>query len=334
MSSGTGFRQYCKSIRRAGEATVTDIDMVGDTAMTAKPRHSVVLPCLAAAGAAVLMPVAPRPAYAVDEIQLYNAEIAEIGQWTVEQHLNYTFNGRREPDFPGGFAPNHSLNGTPEFAYGMTDWWELGFYIPWAVDGNGQLLSNGVKLRTLFVTPNAAEKSFFYGINFEFDFQTPKFAPTLFGMEIRPILGWRNPQWEFIVNPIFDLSFGSTGLIDFVPAARLARNLGNDVFVGVEYYGDLGQPGSFANPNQQEHQLFAVTDFKVGKFDIDLGLGYGLTPGSDRLVAKAIVGYAFPVPGKDEGSGDHATRAPLTMRSTMRQTSSAQMLSDPFSGMR
>lgn len=135
-------------------------------------------------------------------------------------------------------------------------------------------------------------------------------------------------------HPIFDLSFGSTGIIDFVPAARLARNLGNDIFLGVEYYGDLGQPGSFPSPNQQEHQLFAVTDFKIGKFDIDLRIGYGLTPGSDRFVAKAIVGYAFPVPGKDEGSGDRSTREPLTMRSTLHQASSAQILSDPFSGMR
>ncbi len=275
-----------------------------------------------------------RAARAVDEIQVYNAEIAEVGQWTVQQHLNYTFNGRKQPDFPGGFAPNHSLNGTPEFAYGMTDWWELGFYVPFAVDGEGRFLSNGAKLRTLFVTPNAAEKNFFYGINFEFDFQTPPFAPTTFGMEIRPIIGWRNPQWEFILNPIFDLSFGSLGQIDFVPAARLARNLGNDFFLGVEYYGDLGQPGSLFSPEQQQHQLFAVTDFKVGKFDIDLGIGYGLTPGSDRLVAKAIFGYAFPVAGTDQSAAAAATRAPLTTRSALRSTSISQTAIDPFSGMR
>jgi hypothetical protein len=58
--------------------------------------------------------------------------------------------------------------------------------------------------------------------------------------------------------------------------------------------------------------LFAVTDFKLGKFDIDLGMGYGLTPGSDRLIAKAIIGYAFPVPGKEGGASDPAPkRAPM-----------------------
>lgn len=69
--------------------------------------------------------VAPPAARATDEIQVYNAEIAEVGQWTLEQHLNYTARGPTHPDFPGGLVPNHSLNGTPELAYGVTDWWEL-----------------------------------------------------------------------------------------------------------------------------------------------------------------------------------------------------------------
>ena len=41
-----------------------------------------------------------------------------------------------------------------------------------------------------------------------------------------------------------------------------------------------------------------MTDFKIGEVDVDLGIGYGLTPGSDRWVAKTILSYEFPVPGK------------------------------------
>jgi len=81
--------------------------------------------------------VAPPAARATDEIQVYNAEIAEVGQWTLEQHLNYTARGPTQPDFPGGLVPNHSLNGTPELAYGVTDWWELGLYAPFAFDQEG-----------------------------------------------------------------------------------------------------------------------------------------------------------------------------------------------------
>jgi len=151
-------------------------------------------------------------------------------------------------------------------------------------------------------------------------------------MEIRPIVGWRNPQWEFIVNPIVDLGFGRFGDIDFVPAARLARTFSKDFALGLEYYTDLGRPGSFLPFEQQAHQAFAVVDFKIGDVDVDFGLGYGLTPGSDRLVAKTILTYALPVAGKPQEST--GMKAPPTMTSSMRQTSAIQMASDPFAGMR
>lgn len=46
----------------------------------------------------------------------------------------------------------------------------------------------------------------------------------------------------------------------------------------------------------------AVTDFKLADFDIELDLGYGLTSGSDPLIAKAIIDYDFPVPGSTNKS--------------------------------
>src|ERR1700674_2380833 len=217
---------------------------------------------LALGGAAILL-AEPGPARAGDEIQLYDTSIADVGQWTLLHHFNYTFNGRKEPDFPGGFAANHALNATPEFGYGVTEWFELGFYIPWAVDGEGRFLSNAAKVRTLFVLPNSDKKDFFYGINFELDFPTKQFAQTRFALEIRPIIGWRNPDWQFIANPIVDVGFGTFGDIDFAPAARLARKLGEDFYLGLEYYTDLGRPDHFFPFEQQAHQLFGVVDFKV-----------------------------------------------------------------------
>jgi len=251
----------------------------------------------AVASLAGVMVLSASNAYATDEIQVYNAGIAEIGQFTIQQHLNYVALGQKDPPFPGGFPSNHSLNGTPEFAYGMTDWWELGLYLPFAVQDR-QFLSDAFKLRTLFVSPHAEQRNFFYGVNFELSYEMPKFAQTRWGLEIRPIIGVRNSQYEFIVNPIVDIGFGRMGEVDFAPAARLARNFGNDVFAGFEYYADFGEIGNFSKLAEQQHTLFAVTDFKAGVFDVNFGVGYGLTPASDRLVVKTIIGYAFPVPGQ------------------------------------
>jgi hypothetical protein len=259
------------------------------------------------AGAALSLALG-QPANATDEIQVYNAGIAAPGQFTIQQHLNYVPLGVKDPPFPGGLISNNSINGTPEFAYGVTDWWEVGLYLPFAIKDQ-QFLSDSFKLRTLFVSPNAEQRNFFYGVNFEFSNTTPKFSQSRFGMEIRPIIGIRDADWEFIVNPIVDISFGRYGEADFTPAARVARKLGPDLFVGLEYYADFGEIGNFAKFADQQHTLFAVTDFKLGVFDVNFGIGYGLTPASDRWVVKTIVGYAFPVPGGNPGAGERATTA-------------------------
>jgi hypothetical protein len=126
---------------------------------------------------------------------------------------------------------------------------------------------------------------------------------------------------EFIVNPIVDVSFGPFGEADFAPAARLARNLGEDRFIGLEYYSDFGKIGNVLPLQQQYQELYAVTDFKVKEVDVELGVGYGFTSGSDRLMFKAIIGYAFPVPGKSNDSGS-TLNTPLAMGTSARPSQS------------
>jgi hypothetical protein len=237
--------------------------------------------------------------FVTDEIQVYNAEIAKVGQWTLQFHFDYASKGLKEPDFEGGIIPNHALNGTPELAYGVTEWWEIGFYAPYAVDQAGEFSSNAGKIRSLFVTPNAAKREFFYGVNFEVSYATPRFSETRWNMEIRPIIGFRKNDVEFIVNPIVDIGFGNNGDVTFTPAARLARNFGENFALGVEYYTGLGPLQNFVPFNEQQHNIYAVTDFKVGRWEVNAGIGYGLTSASDRWMAKMIIGTDL-----NEGASD------------------------------
>src|ERR1039457_4667183 len=83
----------------------------------------------------------------VSRVRVFFAQsFREIG---VQQHLNYVALGVKQPPFPGGLVSNGSINGTPEFAYGLTDWWEVGLYLPFAIQDQ-QFLSDSFKLRTLF----------------------------------------------------------------------------------------------------------------------------------------------------------------------------------------
>jgi hypothetical protein len=117
-----------------------------------------------------------------DEIQVYDAQIAGPGVINLMVHNNFTPEGLKAPRFPGGLVPNQTLNGVPEWAYGVTDWFEQGLYLPLysVADGEGPVL-NGLKVRELFVVPHAADQSFFYGINFEFSYNA------LIGIPIGPL---------------------------------------------------------------------------------------------------------------------------------------------------
>ena len=87
------------------------------------------------------------------------------------------------------------------------------------------------------------------------------------------------------------------------PRSASARNLGENLAVGLEYYTDLGPLQNFSTFNEQQHNLYAVVDFKIGRFDVNAGVGYGLTPGSDRLMYKMIIGTDL-TPGVSDKSSD------------------------------
>jgi hypothetical protein len=226
-----------------------------------------------------------------DEIQVYNAETAAPGIFNLTWHNNYTPNGRTVPAFPGGIVPNHTLNGVTEWAYGVTEWFEAGLYLPlYSVGANGSITYNGFKVRTLFVEPDAADRSFFYGVNFEFSFNTAHWDQSKYTQEIRPILGWRIGAVDIIVNPILDNSYKGFSHLDFAPATRVAYNFNKTWAVAAEEYDDFGPPlHGFYPGSQQQHQLFGVFDFSGKPWSVEGGIGVGMTQATDRLVLKLIL---------------------------------------------
>jgi hypothetical protein len=246
-----------------------------------------------ALGFAVLLAEATALAQ-TDEIQVYDAEINSPGQFSLQLHNNYTPIGRQSPGFPGGIVPNHTLNGVPEWAYGIVDWLELGAYTPvYSWTGNGRVLIDGAKLRAEFVVPHASERSFFYGVNFELSFNAHYWEPTRNTGEIRPIIGARIGPVDLITNPILDTSFQGLGSLNFAPASRVAYNLSGSWAVAVEHYADFGRLSHFEPPAQQYQALFAVIDYKDEPVGVEFGIGHGFTAASDPLILKLILSHSF-----------------------------------------
>ena len=236
---------------------------------------------------------APAAVWAqTDEIQVYDAEIAEKGIWNLMLHTNFTPIGRKTPEFPGGIVPNHSVNGALEWGYGVTDWFEQGLYLPvWSPYSEGRGGSiNGFKIRELFVRPHAADHTFFYGINFEFSVNYSYWESRTITSEVRPIVGVHLHPVDLIFNPIVDTDYkGGPGNLEFVPAMRIAYNVSKDWAVAVEEYADVGPLRQFQTLKDQFHEVWAVMDHPGKAVSIEFGVGLGVTAGADKLTFKLML---------------------------------------------
>jgi hypothetical protein len=228
-----------------------------------------------------------------DEIQVYDGGLAPPGTFNLTLHNNYTPDGLTTPAFPGALVADKSLNGVPEWAYGVTGWFEAGLYLPlYSIgkrDGHSGAMLNGFKLRLLFAVPHANDRTFFYGVNFEFSYNARHWDPTRVTSEIRPIIGWHLHPVDIIVNPIFDTAYDGVNNLDFAPATRVACKLSHTWGLAIEEYADFGPVHRFFAGNQQAHQLFAVVDHTAKVLQVEAGVGLGLTPASDRVTVKLIL---------------------------------------------
>lgn len=229
-----------------------------------------------------------------DEIQVYTGELEAPGSFNLTIHANYTPSGRTVAGFPGGIVPQGSLNGAFEWAYGVADWFEAGTYFPvYTITRSGTPLLDGGKLRALFAVPHVEARKFFYAVNFELSRNSRAWDASRYGGEIRPIVGARSSAWDFIVNPILDTSFDGFSHLDFAPSMRVAYNRSPEWALAVEDYSDFGQLRHFSGRREQEHNLFAVADQATRFLDLEMGIGFGLTKASDKVVLKTILSHTF-----------------------------------------
>jgi hypothetical protein len=262
--------------------------------MARTPIACAVLPALAALASA-------REARAVDpfEIQVYDGTANPVGVPGLELHLNDWATGHRVATAPE--LPLHGqFHATLEPSFTVLPFWELGSYFQTALrEDDGTFDYAGVKLRSKFVTPPGWSDRWRLGVNLELSILPDTYDHDRWGTEIRPIVAWQSERWLFAVNPIFGQPLAGSDASDgpsFEPALKAAWTVG-PVALGFEYYGSFGQLGALLPWRSQEHYVYEVVDLlSVEHFELNAGLGEGLTPESAGIVAKAIVGYTFEKP--------------------------------------
>ena len=246
----------------------------------------------------VLSALAPTFAFSQDnyEIQVYGADTVKPGQTMFELHSNYTFRGSRMPI--NGVKPTQdALHETLELTHGWTDCFETGFYFFTSYRHDQSWDYVGSHIRPRIRVPDSWHWKVGASLSAEVGFQRRDFAEDTWTLELRPIIDKQIGPWYFAFNPALDQSLvgaNSNRGWDFSPNVKVSYDVTKKVTLGVEYYGSLGPVSEFDPFDAQQHQLFPSLDLNMGEaWEFNAGVGFGLTPGTDRFIVKMIIGRRF-----------------------------------------
>jgi len=213
-------------------------------------------------------PLANNAAAAPNEIKIFTDELANYGEHTLETHVNK--------------ASRTPLQVMPEYSYGIWHDWEFSLQLPAAFGQDASRLE-GYRTELQYVAPHDKDAGFYWGVNFELARIERPGDASFWNIELIPILGYRTERWHLVANPgIGKAVSGASRATDFQPAGKVAYRAFEKNYFGIEYYAD-----------DQSRVLYFAWDGKVGKSDINVGIGRGLTDSSDRWVLKMIYELAF-----------------------------------------
>lgn len=255
-----------------------------------------------------MRPVPPRPylfaallfaacvAHAADdEIQVYEDEIDTPGKFDLEMHMNYVAWSRAAPATPAQVPPVHVFRFTPEFSYGVSERFDVGLYLPMVRTPGEDPELLGAKMRAKYLDVNAGSP-WYWGVNFELGRVSRTMDDAHWGLEVRPIIGYRAGRLTVSLNPILEWALSGSpadAAPTFAPAAKVAWRVVGDWRVGLEHYAGIGPLDDPAPARDREQRTFLAVDGEIGHTEFNFGIGRGWSGGSDTWTVKAIVGLEF-----------------------------------------
>ena len=236
-----------------------------------------------------------------DEIQVYDGEINEPGEFGLELHFNTSPMGIKDPSFPNERVSNGGSRLTPEFSYGLTKTVELGFYLPTIYTPTYGYELAGYKTRIKWMPIQQSESQpWALGINAEYSRLAYGMEDSRDHLEYRFIVSHQTENWKVAVNPILgvNVSPGFDRTPEFDLNAQLMKRFNGEIKgIGLEFYQSFGPYNNFNPYNQQGKQIFAVVDLSpnhgfLKDWGFHLGIGTGWD-GADPLVFKMILTPKF-----------------------------------------
>jgi len=230
------------------------------------------------------------------EIQVYGSDLVEPGHTMFELHSNFTFEGSKTTD-DGTHPTNHQLHETLEVTHGFNDWFETGFYFFSSLQNGYGWDYVGSHIRPRVRVPKKWNWPVGVSLSQEIGYQRAKFSADTWTYELRPIVDKQMGRWYVSFNPTLDKSLHGPSVnqgFTFSPNVKVSYDLTPKITGGFEYYGALGPVTGFYAVPDQEHQIYPTIDLNVSpKWEINFGVGVGMTRSTDHLLAKMILGYRF-----------------------------------------
>lgn len=254
--------------------------------------------------ALLLLACAAKLAVAQDnyEIQVYGSDTVAPKTTMFELHSNFTVDGSKP--LPGSvyasdrlYPTNHALHETVEITQGITRWSEVGFYLFTSAQNGQGWQWVGDHIRPRVRAPDSWHWPVGVSLSTEIGYQRRDYSTDTWTWEIRPIIDKQIGRWYFAVNPALERSFHGETVsegVGFSPNAKFSYDFNKYISGGLEYYADYGGLGNIYSFHDQEQQFFPAIDLNVSpNWEINFGVGVGVTATTDHLIVKAIVGRRF-----------------------------------------
>lgn len=227
------------------------------------------------------------------EIQVYGSQTQQKRSTIFELHSNYTFKG--EKNVIKGVRPSyHSLHETLEITHGIANNFELGVYLFANCTPNYGFQIVGTHIRPRVMAPLSWNLPVGLSLSAEIGYQRPQYSAETWNIEVRPIV---DKQWNKLYvsfNPTLGIGIKSADnnhIPAFEPNIKASYAFFKNAGLGIEYYGGLGSVNAFETLTSQSHAVFATYDLLNNKeWELNTGLGFGLTPATDGFIYKILIG--------------------------------------------
>lgn len=250
------------------------------------------LATLSAALFALLMTCLPLTAFAVDpfEFQVYGYRTQGKGNLDPELLSSYVVAGQKGED--GALGSQSMMRYALEFEYGITDKTDFAYYLNLARPDGGDLQYAGSKFRFRGRFAEAGQLPVDLGWYSEIEWWTSKFNDDVLESEFMLTLQKDVGDWTFIVNApdidkviigpnhkeVFEVGWRSEASYQMWEHSRL----------GLQLYGGVGRVDNATPTGQQQHYVIPTLHTVLfNAMPSSLGLGFGLTEGSDFFFLKA-----------------------------------------------